>query len=235
MPGGTGAGDGTLSQIVQSYANCEGFYLQNLAGVDDLVAFSPRVPNVVGGAYPSTMGFYEYSTFRNYTIQGTPIGGNPGPTKLYCHYLKRLWVVGGRNDDMENIIVPQLELVVDYYPAMISATQTLREPRWAATHKILPNVIVVPTASNGHAYQNKTGATFTTGITEPTWNTGSGSTTTDGTGVWTEIRAPWGAVTLEAKVTKAEVFSVNTQEELSIMGIAFSTENTAFPTITTAP
>jgi hypothetical protein len=37
------------------------------------------------------------------------------------------------------------------------------------------------------------------------------------------------------KVTKAEVFSINTQEELAAMGIAFSIEATAFPTVTTAP
>jgi hypothetical protein len=182
------------------------------------------------------MGHYEYSTFKPYTIQGAPIGGT-GPTKIYCHYLKRLWIVGGRNDDMENVIVPQLELVVDYYDAFLSAHQTLQEPRWLGAHKILPNIIIVPTAANGHAYQNKMGATFTTGSVEPTWNTGSGSTTNEGSGggIWTEIRAPWGSVSNLVKATKAEVFGIETQDALTDLGIAFSVEATAFPTVTTAP
>jgi len=40
---------------------------------------------------------------------------------------------------------------------------------------------------NGHAYKCTT--TGVCGATEPIWNTGSGSTTTDGTVVWTEIGA----------------------------------------------
>jgi hypothetical protein len=231
MSGSTGAGDGTLSQILFSIANCEGFYLQNLAGVDDLKTFSPRVKNSVDGAYPLTMGVYEYSTFKPYTIAGAPIGGT-GPIKVYCHYFKRMWLVGGRNDDMENVIVPQLELIVDYYDAMLSAHQTAQEPKWAANYKILPNIVIVPTIRNDHAYQNKTGQTFVTGSVEPTWNTGSGSTTADGTGIWTEIRAPWGAVASSIKATKAEVFSIVTEEQQEIMGIAYSVEATAFPTVT---
>lgn len=228
----TGAGDGTLWQIAQAIANCEAFYLQANTGVDDLAKFSPVIPNTIAGAYPATIGFYEYSTHKPYQIQGGgAIGGRSAPLRVRCHYFKRLLLVGMQNDDMENTINPQLDMWVDIYDTMLAAHQTLGEPQWAATHKILPNVIVVPTVANGHAYQNK-GVAFTTGGTEPTWNTGAGSTTTDGAGTWTEIRAPWGAVTNMATVTKSEVFSLNTEEGLAHMGIAFSVEATAFPRVT---
>lgn len=42
----------------------------------------------------------------------------------------------------------------------------------------------IPDTPNGHYYTCTTGGT--TAGTEPTWNTGAGSTTTDGTAVWTE-------------------------------------------------
>jgi hypothetical protein len=95
-------------------------------------------------------------------------------------------------------------------------------------------VIIVPTQAhqNGHAYQNLTGTTFTTGGTEPTWNTGSGSTTSDGTGTWTETRAPWGAVSNIAKVVRAEPFSIVVNEALAHMGVAFTVEASSLPIVT---
>lgn len=44
---------------------------------------------------------------------------------------------------------------------------------------------IIPATPNGHMYRCTTGGT--TGVGEPSWNTTSGSTTNDGTAVWTEM------------------------------------------------
>jgi len=46
------------------------------------------------------------------------------------------------------------------------------------------NALVLPATANGHIYKCTTPGT--SGPSEPSWNTGTGSTTTDGTVVWTE-------------------------------------------------
>jgi len=46
------------------------------------------------------------------------------------------------------------------------------------------NALVIPATANGHVYTCTTPGT--SGPSEPSWNTGTGSTTTDGTVTWTE-------------------------------------------------
>lgn len=60
---------------------------------------------------------------------------------------------------------------------------------WAAVSVQLLGAIIVPTIDNNHAYQATSigSPPHETGATEPVWNTGSGSTTTDGDITWTEI------------------------------------------------
>lgn len=57
---------------------------------------------------------------------------------------------------------------------------------WEASHAYLVDDIIRPTSSNanGHWYKCTTGGT--SGASEPSWNTTPGSTTNDGTVVWTE-------------------------------------------------
>ncbi|MEA3480056.1 MAG: hypothetical protein U9R60_17875 [Bacteroidota bacterium] len=55
---------------------------------------------------------------------------------------------------------------------------------WQASHAYLVDDLCRPITMNGHWYKCTTGGT--SGGSEPSWNTGSGSTTTDGTVVWTE-------------------------------------------------
>ena len=50
---------------------------------------------------------------------------------------------------------------------------------------VAPGDTVIPETPNQHMYRCSTGGT--TGGSEPTWPTVSGSTVTDGTAVWTEM------------------------------------------------
>lgn len=63
-----------------------------------------------------------------------------------------------------------------------STAVTVRESRAAET-----GTVVTPTSENGYFFECSTAGTTATG--EPTWNTTSGATTSDGTAVWTARRA----------------------------------------------
>lgn len=56
---------------------------------------------------------------------------------------------------------------------------------WVANEVVALNEFRFPTTPNGHWYKATTAGT-THSTTEPTWNLGSGSTTSDGSVVWTE-------------------------------------------------
>lgn len=66
-----------------------------------------------------------------------------------------------------------------------STTDELIEATRASNTNVDFGTIVRKASSNGHKYRCTTPGR--TGGSEPPWNTGSGSTTTDGTVVWTEI------------------------------------------------
>lgn len=229
---GTGAADGSSWQIQCAIANNEAFYLRGLAGVDSLAGYSVKLPDVVGGAFPFTMGFYMYTKPRMMTMPGTGvahIGGSNNPTRLRCHYYRRLLIVGPRTDNMEKTISPQIDKWVDYYDDFMLAHQSMREPLWQATYTILPGVMVVPTASNPtHAYQWQGTAAGVTGGTEPTWADG----VVDGTVTWTQIGAPLQAVTNMAEVTEILPFAIRLNEETQLMGVAYTVEATSFPRVT---
>ena len=60
-------------------------------------------------------------------------------------------------------------------------------PQWLPTTPYGLGVVVVPTNANGFSYRCTTPGT--SGATPPSWNTGAGTTTTDGTVVWTQFGA----------------------------------------------
>lgn len=57
--------------------------------------------------------------------------------------------------------------------------------QWQASTAYSLNDIIIPATPNGHIYICTTAGT--TGASEPTFNTGAGSTTNDNTAVWTEM------------------------------------------------
>lgn len=67
------------------------------------------------------------------------------------------------------------------YMALIVASRGF----WVATTAYALNDYVLPIGGNGHLYKCTTAGTSSGSA--PTWNTGAGSTTSDGTVVWTEI------------------------------------------------
>ncbi len=66
---------------------------------------------------------------------------------------------------------------------------------WQASELLVLNQIRYPTTPNGHWYKVTTAGT--TGSSEPSWNTGSGSTTSDGTVTFTEIGTDTFTVTVK--------------------------------------
>jgi hypothetical protein len=69
-------------------------------------------------------------------------------------------------------------------PPSTGANCGLTTPTWTTGHLYLAKSWVQPNPANGHFY--RTGATGTSGAVQPTWNTGSGSTTTDNGIPWIE-------------------------------------------------
>lgn len=56
---------------------------------------------------------------------------------------------------------------------------------WVTGTVYAANAKIAPVPPNGHAYQTTAG--LTSGVTQPTWTTGSGDSITDNGGTWTEI------------------------------------------------
>jgi hypothetical protein len=56
---------------------------------------------------------------------------------------------------------------------------------WVASEAVALNEMRYPSGTNGHLYKVTTAGT--TGASEPSWPTGSGSTVSDGSVVWTEV------------------------------------------------
>jgi hypothetical protein len=69
-------------------------------------------------------------------------------------------------------------------PPSTGANCGLTTPTWIAGHFYAAKSWLQPNPANGHFY--RTGATGTSGTVQPTWNTGSGSTTSDNGISWVE-------------------------------------------------
>ncbi|MBI5523373.1 MAG: hypothetical protein HY910_12150 [Desulfarculus sp.] len=73
---------------------------------------------------------------------------------------------------------------VAYLVAGSGAINGLVKTRWAASTAYALNDLRIPSVPNGHYYKCTTAGT--SAASAPTWNTGSGGTTSDGGVVWTE-------------------------------------------------
>jgi len=82
-------------------------------------------------------------------------------------------------------------LALNQLPAPTTpASGTCMVPAWVASTPVFNRWVIKPTAGNAGAYffQNQTGATFTTGTTQPaTWNQTVGGTTSDNGNLWTNV------------------------------------------------
>ncbi|HVM95564.1 MAG TPA: hypothetical protein VMT89_04205 [Candidatus Acidoferrales bacterium] len=71
-------------------------------------------------------------------------------------------------------------LPATFYVALIAPTKGY----WSASTTYSSGDTIIPTGGNGHIYKCTTAGT--SGSSAPSWNTGTASTTSDGTAVWTE-------------------------------------------------
>lgn len=60
---------------------------------------------------------------------------------------------------------------------------------WRPGQQYSVNEYVRPNVATGFAYQNQTGASFTSRAREPVWSRVLGGSTTDGSGIWTTVAA----------------------------------------------